>query len=89
MGTVYQCGDRFYSFIDLKGDFIHQHNTVFNQHADQSQCAYNSHEIEDFSCEQHDHYHPYKYHRNTAEDDDGFAIIFEQHDEDGNHQNDG
>ena len=45
--------------------------------------------IEDFSCEQHDHYHPYKYHRNTAEDDDGFAIIFEQHDEDGNHQNDG
>ena len=89
LGTVYQCGDRFRSFIDLKGDLIHQHNAVFYQHADQSQCADDGHEVEDFSCEQHDCYHPYEYHRDAAEDDDGLAVVLEQYDQDGNHQDDG
>ena len=89
MGAIHQCRNRFYPLVELKGDFIHQHDAVLDEHAYQSQCTHDCHEVERLVCKQHHSHHSHKQHGQTAEDDNRLAVVLEQHDKDGNHQDDG
>ena len=57
-----------------------------NQHTYQSQRPHYRNKIESLSSEQHDCHHSHKDKRNTTENNNRFAIIFKQHNQDSNHQ---